>query len=285
MASRKRSTLLLMYSSLLMRKYLRCGIMQLGNQAKISMQSWRVCQLSHSFGRRIIPTHSGASIPPPRPRPRNSVAWLTSMSIRSRVHIHGEQQYGRPCSSFQSRPVIYLSRNRWFASYRNQAHDGLLNYECRCVRLALSFLIPGDSWSSFWQRLCPTRQPDWDIFPNSWWFDEPPEHGSGLLSHISPTKSHHKMNQYTSNKGFAEDLTEGKFSFPVIHAIHANTGNRQVLSAYGNIFSLFLDLQGPLLLQTSSKNAHLPQRSKSTRLTTSRTIPNHSITHSLSSIT
>lgn len=36
--------------------------------------------------------------------------------------------------------------------------------------------------------------------------------------------------QYTSNKGFAEDLTEGKFSFPVVHGIHADTSNRQILS-------------------------------------------------------
>ncbi|KAF7303777.1 hypothetical protein MIND_00607300 [Mycena indigotica] len=37
--------------------------------------------------------------------------------------------------------------------------------------------------------------------------------------------------QYTSNKGFAEDLTEGKFSFPVVHGIQADKSNRQLLSA------------------------------------------------------
>ncbi|KAF9461847.1 isoprenoid synthase domain-containing protein [Collybia nuda] len=36
--------------------------------------------------------------------------------------------------------------------------------------------------------------------------------------------------EYTTNKGFAEDLTEGKFSFPVVHSIHADTTNRQVLN-------------------------------------------------------
>ncbi|KAG6839782.1 hypothetical protein C0991_011697 [Blastosporella zonata] len=36
--------------------------------------------------------------------------------------------------------------------------------------------------------------------------------------------------EYTHNKGFAEDLTEGKFSFPVVHSIHADTTNRQVLN-------------------------------------------------------
>jgi len=36
--------------------------------------------------------------------------------------------------------------------------------------------------------------------------------------------------EYTSNKGFAEDLTEGKFSFPVVHGILADRSNRQVLN-------------------------------------------------------
>ncbi|THU86327.1 terpenoid synthase [Dendrothele bispora CBS 962.96] len=36
--------------------------------------------------------------------------------------------------------------------------------------------------------------------------------------------------EYSSNKGFAEDLTEGKFSFPVIHGIHADTSNRQIMN-------------------------------------------------------
>lgn len=36
--------------------------------------------------------------------------------------------------------------------------------------------------------------------------------------------------QYASNKGFAEDLTEGKFSFPVVHGIHADTTNHQVMN-------------------------------------------------------
>ncbi|KAJ8659581.1 geranylgeranyl pyrophosphate synthase [Lichtheimia ornata] len=35
---------------------------------------------------------------------------------------------------------------------------------------------------------------------------------------------------YTKNKGFCEDLTEGKFSFPIIHAIRADSSNRQLLN-------------------------------------------------------
>ncbi|THH09641.1 hypothetical protein EW145_g1870 [Phellinidium pouzarii] len=36
--------------------------------------------------------------------------------------------------------------------------------------------------------------------------------------------------EYETNKGFAEDLTEGKFSFPVVHGIRADRSNRQVLN-------------------------------------------------------
>ncbi|KAI0753460.1 terpenoid synthase [Daedaleopsis nitida] len=36
--------------------------------------------------------------------------------------------------------------------------------------------------------------------------------------------------EYASNKGFAEDLTEGKFSFPVVHGVRADTSNRQILN-------------------------------------------------------
>ncbi|KAF8524397.1 terpenoid synthase [Hysterangium stoloniferum] len=36
--------------------------------------------------------------------------------------------------------------------------------------------------------------------------------------------------EYESNKGFAEDLTEGKFSFPVVHSVREDTSNRRVLN-------------------------------------------------------
>lgn len=35
---------------------------------------------------------------------------------------------------------------------------------------------------------------------------------------------------YADNKGYCEDLTEGKFSFPIIHAIRADKGNMQILN-------------------------------------------------------
>lgn len=38
--------------------------------------------------------------------------------------------------------------------------------------------------------------------------------------------------QYEDNKGFAEDLSEGKFSFPVVHGIRADGTNRQILSEF-----------------------------------------------------
>ncbi|KAF9580344.1 geranylgeranyl pyrophosphate synthetase, partial [Lunasporangiospora selenospora] len=36
--------------------------------------------------------------------------------------------------------------------------------------------------------------------------------------------------QYSANKGFCEDLTEGKFSFPIIHSIRTDRSNRKLLN-------------------------------------------------------
>lgn len=33
---------------------------------------------------------------------------------------------------------------------------------------------------------------------------------------------------YTSNKGFCEDLTEGKYSFPIIHSIRSDDSNKEI---------------------------------------------------------
>jgi len=39
-----------------------------------------------------------------------------------------------------------------------------------------------------------------------------------------------QSSEYADNKGYCEDLTEGKFSFPVVHGVRADLGNRQILS-------------------------------------------------------
>jgi len=36
--------------------------------------------------------------------------------------------------------------------------------------------------------------------------------------------------QFMDNKGFCEDITEGKFSFPIIHAIRAMPHDHRILS-------------------------------------------------------
>lgn len=36
--------------------------------------------------------------------------------------------------------------------------------------------------------------------------------------------------QYNDNKGFAEDLTEGKFSFPIVHGVRTDDQNKVVMS-------------------------------------------------------
>lgn len=44
----------------------------------------------------------------------------------------------------------------------------------------------------------------------------------GLLFQIRDDYMNLQSSQYADNKGFAEDLTEGKFSFPIIHSIRAS---------------------------------------------------------------
>ncbi|KAJ7100598.1 isoprenoid synthase domain-containing protein [Mycena belliarum] len=52
----------------------------------------------------------------------------------------------------------------------------------------------------------------------------------GVFFQIRDDYMNLQSGEYTSNKGFAEDLTEGKFSFPIVHGIHADKANRQVLN-------------------------------------------------------
>lgn len=52
----------------------------------------------------------------------------------------------------------------------------------------------------------------------------------GLFGQIRDDLMNLQSAEYTSKKGFADDLTEGKFSFPVMHAIHADPSNREVLN-------------------------------------------------------
>lgn len=52
----------------------------------------------------------------------------------------------------------------------------------------------------------------------------------GIYFQIRDDYMNLQSDQYSVNKGFAEDLTEGKFSFPVVHAIRANQSNRQLIN-------------------------------------------------------
>ena len=52
----------------------------------------------------------------------------------------------------------------------------------------------------------------------------------GLLFQILDDYKNLSSTTYTINKGLAEDLTEGKFSFPIIHAIRAHQSHALVLT-------------------------------------------------------
>ncbi|CAB3226549.1 unnamed protein product [Arctia plantaginis] len=51
----------------------------------------------------------------------------------------------------------------------------------------------------------------------------------GLYFQIRDDYCNLRVQEYTENKSYCEDLTEGKFSFPIIHAIRNPEGDNQVL--------------------------------------------------------
>uniref|UniRef100_A0A1B6DVR6 Geranylgeranyl pyrophosphate synthase n=1 Tax=Clastoptera arizonana TaxID=38151 RepID=A0A1B6DVR6_9HEMI len=51
----------------------------------------------------------------------------------------------------------------------------------------------------------------------------------GLYFQIRDDYSNLCLQEYSENKSFCEDLTEGKFSFPIIHAIRSRCEDRQVI--------------------------------------------------------
>ncbi|KAL4943572.1 hypothetical protein BDV06DRAFT_134102 [Aspergillus oleicola] len=52
----------------------------------------------------------------------------------------------------------------------------------------------------------------------------------GLVFQICDDYLNLSNTTYTQNKGLCEDLTEGKFSFPIIHSIRSNPGNHQLIN-------------------------------------------------------
>lgn len=52
----------------------------------------------------------------------------------------------------------------------------------------------------------------------------------GIIFQIQDDYQNLSSAEYSHNKGLCEDLTEGKFSFPVIHSIRANPDNLQLLN-------------------------------------------------------
>ncbi|KAG3193954.1 Geranylgeranyl pyrophosphate synthase, partial [Phytophthora cactorum] len=52
----------------------------------------------------------------------------------------------------------------------------------------------------------------------------------GLIFQVRDDYMNLSSKEYSNNKGMCEDLTEGKFSFPVIHSIRSNPSNLQLVS-------------------------------------------------------
>ncbi|XP_018308379.1 geranylgeranyl pyrophosphate synthase [Mycetomoellerius zeteki] len=52
----------------------------------------------------------------------------------------------------------------------------------------------------------------------------------GLYFQIRDDYCNMCLDDYAENKSYCEDLTEGKFSFPIIHALRSNPEDRQIIN-------------------------------------------------------
>ena len=52
----------------------------------------------------------------------------------------------------------------------------------------------------------------------------------GVIFQIRDDYQNLQSDQYAKNKGFGEDITEGKFSYPIIHSIRNDPGNSQLMN-------------------------------------------------------
>jgi geranylgeranyl pyrophosphate synthase len=52
----------------------------------------------------------------------------------------------------------------------------------------------------------------------------------GIIFQIRDDYQNLQSEKYIENKGFGEDLTEGKFSFPIIHSIRSNSDSFQLIN-------------------------------------------------------
>lgn len=93
----------------------------------------------------------------------------------------------------------------------------LMQAESKTTKYFLSPLLPARS-----QPEQPTNTKNRDCVPLV--------NLMGIIFQIRDDYQNISSPEYSSNKGMCEDLTEGKFSFPIIHSIRARPGNMQLLN-------------------------------------------------------
>ncbi|KAJ2962018.1 hypothetical protein NQZ79_g2719 [Umbelopsis isabellina] len=105
--------------------------------------------------------------------------------------------------------------------------QGKLHARTGCRYLLLCIIRKSElaGMELFWRDslTCPTQEEYIQMVNNSenWW----------ITAARCQTDASGKPNRpYADNKGFCEDFTEGKFSFPVIHSIRTDPSNRQLLN-------------------------------------------------------
>ncbi|KAH7883324.1 isoprenoid synthase domain-containing protein [Phlebopus sp. FC_14] len=151
------------------------------------------------------------------------LAKMDSFDVRFNLETTHEPKPQRP-----SRQLITITNEELLALHRGQGREILWRDSLRCPSEEEYIEMVQDKTGGLLRiavRLmmaCATKNADVNYVPLTDLI--------GIWFQIRDDYLNLQSNVYTEKKGFAEDLTEGKFSFPIVHGIREAPRNRQILS-------------------------------------------------------
>ncbi|KAI0710311.1 terpenoid synthase [Cerioporus squamosus] len=156
------------------------------------------------------------------------LAYQELFSLRSGIHIDAETPSDAPKRLVPFQELDRIVTAELLSLHRGQGLELLWRDSLRCPTEEEYVSMVNNKTGGLFRvaiklmMACSTTNIDVDYVPLVNLF--------GIYFQIRDDYMNLQSTQYTENKGFAEDLTEGKFSFPVVHGVRADPSNRQILN-------------------------------------------------------